>query len=137
MAPRPSLAVGVTWRDPVAGLADLGRRWAHQGIAWAATGSIAAAVLAPLLTNVGAAVVYVDAATIAELDAVASRSDLRLIEGGRLTLAPFPTTSTRRLARTAGGLRVAPWPRVYVDLRATGVRGEEAADHLLEVIRGR
>jgi len=137
IAPRPSLAVGVTWRDPVSGLADLGRRWTHQDIAWAATGSIAAAVLAPLLTSVGAAVAYVDAKTIAELDALASRSDLRPIEGGRLTLVPFPTTTTRRLARTVGGLRVAPWPRVYVDLRTTGVRGEEAADHLLEVIRGR
>ena len=135
--PRPSLVVGVTWRDPVAGLTDLGRRWTHQDIVWAATGSIAAAVLAPLLTSVGATMVYVDVETLAELDALASRSDLRPIEGGRLTLAAFPTTTTRRLARTAGGLRVAPWPRVYVDLRAIGVRGEEAADHLLEVIRGR
>lgn len=29
-----------------------------------------------------------------------------------------------------------PWPRVYVDLPAEGVRGEEAAEHLREVMHG-
>ncbi|MGD0836257.1 MAG: hypothetical protein ABSB49_06400, partial [Polyangia bacterium] len=29
------------------------------------------------------------------------------------------------------------WPRVYADLRHTGVRGEEAAEHLREIVRGR
>lgn len=33
------------------------------------------------------------------------------------------------------GLRVAPWPRVYADLRAVGVRGEEAVEHLREMVR--
>jgi hypothetical protein len=137
IAIRRSLVVGVTWRDPISGLADLGRRWTRQGMEWAATGSVAAAVLAPLLTSVGTAMVYVDVESIGELEALAARSELRPIEGGRLTLAPFPTTSTRRLAQTAGDLRVAPWPRVYVDLRGIGVRGEEAAEHLREVIGGR
>jgi hypothetical protein len=104
---------------------------------WAATGSVAAAVLAPLLTSVGTAMVYVDVESIGELEALAARSELRPIQGGRLTLAPFPTASTRRLAQTAGDLRLAPWPRVYVDLRGIGVRGEEAAEHLREVIGGR
>jgi len=35
------------------------------------------------------------------------------------------------------GLVFAPWPRVYTDLRQTGVRGEEAAEHLKEVMLGR
>ena len=133
----PPLVVGVTWRDMVHGLRDVGRSWTHQGIAWAATGPVAAAVMAPLLTNVGSATVYVDASTTAELVALAARSDLPPLDGGRLTLAPFPTTSTRLLARSAGSLRVAPWPRVYADLRVTGVRGEEAAEHLLEVVNDR
>jgi hypothetical protein len=42
-----------------------------------------------------------------------------------------------RLAETIDALRVAPWPRVYVDLLAAGVRGEEAAEHLWEVIDAR
>lgn len=135
--PASSLAVGVTWRDPVAGLAELGRSWTARKLDWAATGLVAAAVLAPLLTNVSAATVYVDAGTIAELEAIAARSGLRPIEAGRLTLAPFPTSATRRHVETVDGIRVAPWPRVYADLRRVGVRGEEAAEHLREVLRDR
>ncbi len=62
-------------------------------------------------------------------------ADLRPIEGGRLTLRSFPTVAVRELAGEVGGLRVAPWPHVYVDLRRSGVRGEEAAEHLREVVR--
>jgi len=89
-----------------------------------------------LLTNVTSAVVYVDAGTIPALEMVARRADLDPIEGGRLTLRPLPTASVRHLAELVDGLRVAPWPRVYVDLRDTGVRGEVAAEHLREVRRG-
>jgi hypothetical protein len=81
--------------------------------------------------------VYVDTDTMAGLEAVAAEARLKPIEGDRLTLRPIPTAGVRRLATEVDGLRVAPWPRVYVDLRAVGVRGEEAAEHLLEVIRGR
>jgi hypothetical protein len=137
MKPATSLAVGVTWRDPVAGLAELGRRWSDLKIDWAATGAVAAAVRAPLLTTVSSTMVYVDAETSAELEAIATRSELRPIEAGRLTLAPFPTAATRLLAETAAGIRLAPWPRIYADLRTIGVRGEEAAEHLLEVVRAR
>ena len=38
LVPTISLTVGVTWRDPVAGLTDTGRRWDRAGISWAATG---------------------------------------------------------------------------------------------------
>lgn len=129
-----SLQVGVTWRDPVAGLVATGRKWDEANVAWASTGVAAASVLAPYLTTVTSAEVYVDADTIVGLEAVAASADLRPIEGGRLTLRPFPTVAVRRLADTVEGLRVAPWPRVFVDLRASGVRGEEAAEHLREMI---
>ncbi|HVL99813.1 MAG TPA: hypothetical protein VM324_11030 [Egibacteraceae bacterium] len=91
-------------------------------------------MLAPYLTGVGAVEVYVDADTVAGLEAVATSADLPPIEGGRLTLRPFPTTSVRSLADEVDGLRVAPWPRVYVDLQTEGVRGEESAEHLREGI---
>jgi hypothetical protein len=131
-----SLQVGVTWQDAVDGLAKVGRTWSQAGVEWAATGQVAAAVMAPLLTEVRSAMVYVDADTVPRLEAVATRVELRPIEGGRLTLAPFPTTTTRKLATTADGVRVAPWPRVFADLNASGVRGEEAAEHLREVVGG-
>lgn len=135
--PAVNLTVGVTWRDAVRGVLELGAHWTSQGIRWAATGSVAAAVIAPLLTNVGAATVYVESKSMAELEALARRSELRPIEGGRLTLVPFPTTATRLLAQTIDRMQVAPWPRVYADIRGTGVRGEEAAEHLYEVINER
>ena len=135
--PSATLAVGVTWRDPVAGLAEVGRRWDGAGIPWVATGAVAAAVLAPYLTNVMIGEVYVDRKTVAGLEAAATNAGLRPIEGGRLTLRPFPTVTARLLAEAKGGLRIVPWPRVYADLRGVGVRGEEAAEHLREVVRGR
>lgn len=131
------LQVGVTWRDPVTGLAETARAWTSAGIDWCATGAVAAAILAPHLTQVGAAEVYVDADTLAGLEAIAAEARLKPIEGGRLTLRPLPTQGVRRLATEAEGLRLAPWPRVYTDLRAMGVRGEEAAEHLLEIVNGR
>lgn len=137
LSPSDQVAVGVTWRDPVKGLIDLAPRLASRNIGWAATGAVAAAVMAPLLTNVGTAVVYVDAATIAALEMVARSVDLKPIEGGRLVLRPAPIGWTTRSRKLIDGIYVAPWPRVYVDLRSTGVRGEEAADHLVGVSRGR
>ena len=129
------LQVGVTWRDPVAGLEEAGRKWDKTKRRWAATGAAAASVMAPYLTAVTTTEVYVDADSIVDLEAAAAAVKLRPIEGGRLTLLPFPTVAVRELAAEIGGLRVAPWPRVYVDLRRSGVRGEEAAEHLREVVR--
>lgn len=133
-AKRPlSLRVGVLG-DLVDELGRLGRRWDAEGLAWGATGAAAASVLAPYLSEVGALDVFIDAPTPATLDAVAARSGLKLIEGGRLVLRPFPTPVTQRLCARTADIRVAPWPRVYADLREAGVRGEEAAEHLLDVI---
>ena len=137
MLPQAALTVGVTWRDPATALTHTGQRWDSAGISWAATGAVAAAVFAPYLTTVTTGEVYVDRKTIAGLESVAAAADLHPIEGGRLTLRPFPTVTARRLAETKQGLSLAPWPRVYADLRVVGVRGEEAAEHLRDVIRGR
>ena len=135
--PPNALAVGVTWRDFAAGLHEVGRRWDDAKIAWATTGAVAASMLAPYLATVATGEVYVDRATVAGIESAAEKAGLRPIHGGRLTLRPFPTVTARWLATTRGGLRVAPWPRVYADLRTVGVRGEEAAEHLREIARGR
>jgi hypothetical protein len=131
-----SLQVGVTWQDAVDGLAGIGHTWDEKGTDWASSGQVAAAVMAPLLTSVRSAMVYVDADTAPMLVAVAAQVGLQPIEGGRLTLAPFPTASTHELSTMVDGLRVAPWPRVFADLLKSGVRGEEAAEHLREVVGG-
>lgn len=135
-APKLSLRAGVSWRDMVTGVLELGRKWEAAQLAWAATGTVAATVLAPHLTSVNAAEVFVDANTPAALEAAGALCGLRAMEGGRLLLRPFPTMATRQLSRDVEGLRVAPWPRVYVDLQNVGVRGEEAAEHLREVMHG-
>lgn len=136
LAPSLALRVGVIWQDAVEGVAELGRRLEEAGISWAVTGAVGAAVVAPLLTNVTTADIYFEANTIAQLEAIAREMDLRPIEGGRLTLRPFPTRTTRLLASSRNGVRVVPWPRLFVDLAGEGVRGEEAAEHLRENIRG-
>jgi hypothetical protein len=133
--PGAEVQVGVTWRELADGLTTVGEHWTANEWNWACTGAIAASILAPYMTAVGAADVYVSAETIAELESVATDVGLEPIEGGRLHLRPFPTVSVPRLTTVQNGLRLAPWPRVYADLRLTGVRGEEAAEHLREVMR--
>ena len=132
-----ALTVGATWPDFVIGMREIGRQWDHERVRWAATGTVAASVIAPYLTRVATGEVYVDRMTIAGLEWVASIAGLRIVEGGRLTLRPFPTVTAKSLALVRDDLCVAPWPRVYSDLRVVGVRGEEAAEHLRELIRDR
>jgi hypothetical protein len=131
--PKLSIRVGVLG-DLVHELAALGTTWDSDGVAWAATGFAAAAALAPYITEVTGLDVFVDAPTPATLDWIVERSGLEPIDGGRLLLRPFPTPVTQRLSAAVSDLRLAPWPRVYADLRVAGVRGEEAAEHLFEVV---
>jgi hypothetical protein len=127
------LEVGVTWRDFADGVRSISRRWTKAGTGYAVTGPLAGEMLAPYLTTVSSADVYVSTETILGLEAAAGAAGLKPIEGGRLVLRPFPTVAVNRLAADIDGLRVAPWPRVYVDLLSAGVRGEDAAEHLREV----
>jgi hypothetical protein len=108
--------------------------WEAEQVDVGVTGAIAAQTLAPYLTSVTVAEVYVAVDTVAGLEALAASAGLKPVDGGRLVLRPFPTVSVNRLATSVEGLRVAPWPRVYVDLLHAGVRGEDAAEHLKEVI---
>jgi len=130
----PSLRVGVSGRDLLDEVRRLGDQWDADKLGWAVTGAAAAAVLGPYLTEVPGLDVLIDAPTPATLDAAVDRAGLRPMEGGRLLLRPFPTLVTARLSTRQSGLRLAPWPRVYADLRISGVRGEEAAEHLRDVI---
>jgi hypothetical protein len=136
-SPEPiSVQVGMLWRDVIAGLSEIGSRWSVDKRSWACTGTAAAALYAPYLTAVSSAEVYVDADTPAGLESAALEVGLEPMEGGRLTLRPFPTSAAKTLTTIREGLRLAPWPRVYADLRVSGVRGEEAAEHLREMMSG-
>jgi hypothetical protein len=125
----------VLWRDPFATITHLGAIWERAGISWAATGALAAAVMAPHLSDISAGELYVSAGGQPELRNAARVAKLEPVEGGRLLLRPFPTLTAQRLTTEDQGLSLAPWPRVYADLRHTGVRGEEAAEHLRELQR--
>lgn len=129
-----SLTVGARWRDPLADLADFGIRLDEAGLTWAATGALAAAVQAPLQTQIAPWVVFVKSTAVADLLYAASVAGLEPIDGGRLELRAFPSPVTERLIERFDGLSSVPWPRAYADLRWTGVRGEGAADHLAEVM---
>ena len=78
-----SLQMGVTWREPVEGLIEIGRSWDKDGIAWAATCALAALVIAPHLTSVSSAEVYVEATSLAGLASVGEAAGFRPIRGGR------------------------------------------------------
>ena len=129
-----SLQVGLIGRDPVSELIEIGMRWKELNVAWTSTGLIAANAIAPLITSVNSVEVYVNAKTIIGLEAVARKANLVPIEGGRLTLRPYPALTTRTMSKEVDGLQIAPWPRIYVDLLHAGVRGEDAAHHLLDLV---
>jgi hypothetical protein len=124
------LEVGISWRNPRAALRASGAQWKALGLQWAATGAIAADLIAPLLTTISTAEVFVDVKTRSQLLESTRMAGLEPLVGGRLILRPFPSVGTRNLATEIDGLFLAPWPRVFVDLRRVGVRGEEAAEHL-------
>jgi hypothetical protein len=139
LRPPISLRVGALWRDPLKGVIDAGRQWHAASIRWAVTGALSAAVIAPLLAEPTPTEIYVTGRTIGDLRQAAEISGLRVIEGGRILLRPFPTPARDVIAEEIKpGLFSMLWPRSYADLRTVGVRGEDAAEHLREEMsRGR
>ena len=131
---RFELHVGVLWQDPIKCLTEVGETWTKNGITWAATSSIAAAVLAPISTQISPLEVYLDASSPVTMVAALKSVGLESLEGGRLVVAPFPSESTRRLVNANSPVPVVPWPRAYADLQHAGVRGEDAAEHLRQVM---
>lgn len=130
-----SLRVGILWRNPVVDAIEFGQIMARNTISWAATGALSARVLAPVQTEVSPLEIYVTGRTPGDLTRVASAAGMRAIDGGRLLLRPFPTPAGDKLATVdIHGFRSMLWPRVFADLRTVGVRGEDAAEHLREVI---
>ncbi|HEU5419821.1 MAG TPA: hypothetical protein VFV41_19185 [Streptosporangiaceae bacterium] len=131
LRPQSYIRIGVLWRDPVAGVIEAGRAWDNEGLDWAVTSALTAAVLAPTLTQVTPLEIYVPGRTRAGLRWAAGLAGLQEMEGGRLLLRPFPTTTSSVMTdEIAPRLRSVLWPRAFADLRTAGVRGEDAAEHL-------
>lgn len=130
---RFSVETGIVWRDPISGATDLAGRLDAARTAAAVTGALAAAALAPFSMTIAPLVMYVDVGTPAELQGVCRDVGLRVVDGGRLRLAPFPTPCTSALVDSIDGLPVVPWARAYADVIDTGVRGEDVAEHLAAV----
>lgn len=128
-----SVRVGALWRDPIEGVAEAGRSWRATQISWAVTSALSAAVLAPMLTEIAPWEIYVSGRTPGDLRRVAGIAGMREMNGGRLLLRPYPTPANGKVANEIKpGLMSVLWPRAYADLRSTGVRGEDAAEHLRE-----
>lgn len=128
-----SIRVGVLWRDPAAGAIQIGQLLEAAGIDWAATSALSANVLAPMQTEVAPWEIYVAGKTWSDVRRAAVVAGLQEMDGGRLVLRPFPTPAGAKLTETiADGFRSVLWPRAYADLRISGVRGEDAAEHLRE-----
>ena len=132
--PADEIQVGLLSRDPMAAIAEIGKVWRNHKVTWAATSAVAAAALAPFATQIAPLVVYVDADTHPQLTSVAELVDLSPIRGGRLALRPFPTKATAKLSGWRDALAIVPWARCYADLVTTGVRGEDIATNLREVM---
>lgn len=128
-----SIEIGVLWRDPIAALTRAGHLWTSAGIGWAATSALSASVLAPFMTEISPMEVYVSGRTPSDLSHAALVAGLAPMPGGRLILRPFPTPARDRVSyEVTPGVRSVLWPRVFADLRETGVRGDDAAEHLRE-----
>ncbi|CAM4183816.1 hypothetical protein MYSE111917_15205 [Mycobacterium senriense] len=126
-----ALRVGVLWRHPVADAIDFGQIMTKNRISWAATGALSARVMAPVQTEVSPMEIYLPGRAPSDLRRAAYAAGLREMDGGRLLLRPFPTPAGDKLTvEDVHGFRSVLWPRVYADLRTTGVRGEDAAEHL-------
>jgi hypothetical protein len=127
------IRVGVLWREPAAGAIQTGQFLEAAGIDWAATGALSASVLAPMQTEAAPLEIYVAGKTWSDVRRAALAAGLQEMDGGGLVLRPFPTPAGANVTETiTDGLRSVRWPRVYADLRISGVRGEDVAEHLRE-----
>jgi hypothetical protein len=130
-----TISTGVLWRDPTASVVKTGQLWDAAGIEWAATSALSASLLAPMQTEIAPMEIYVPGRSWGDLRRAATVAGLQEIAGGRLVLRPFPTPAGAKLTtHNAESFRSMLWPRVYADLRTSGVRGEDAAEHLREVM---
>ncbi len=91
-----SIRAGVVWRDPLVGIAEVGRFWDKAGIRWAVTSALSAAAWAPVMTEVTPMEVYVAGKTEGDLRRTLFDAGLKEIDGGRLQIATVSHASWRK-----------------------------------------
>lgn len=131
----PAVRTHATWQDPEDFLADR-LAPALPSYSWCVTGWLAANRLAPFTTSVPNITCYVEPEVFDHgLGQVVEEAGLRRVESGArvtfLRAEPQVLTLARRM-----DVPIASDVRIYADLLAAGARGEDAADHLREVLIG-
>lgn len=124
------------WRDPLQGLvSDLAPALNTASVTWAAGGTTASQLVAPYLTSLTVLQLYVPAELLNDPQRLAHLLEAKVVKKGhRIEVRAFPTP-TSVPDRFVHGVPVVPWFRAYADLKASGGREAEAAQHLKEVIR--
>jgi hypothetical protein len=107
----------------------------EHGIAWAVTGWVAAAQLAPFATAIPALQMYVEEhAFVGPLSDAMEDVPVRDVESGGRIEFRSADPHLLKLAARRNGIPLATAPRVFADLQALGGRGEDAAMHLREEV---
>lgn len=133
-----------TWRRPTAlahgligdtdaFLSRLGGAWA--GHWWAVTGSILLERRAPFLTSAATVDVYLDQEAFADpntLHRLLDQAGLRLVDSGARVQVHQADEYLERLVSGPPGQAEVTDIRLYGDLVRSGVRGDDAAEHLRE-----
>lgn len=106
--------------------------------AWCLTGFAAAAIVAPFTTSVPSVACYIDRDRLdVDWTRLLELTGLRRVNTGEavLFIAAEPQVMLQADA-SSRGVPTASSPRIYADLLAAGMRGEETAAHLREVVLG-
>lgn len=134
-ARRPPVRTHGLIRDADAFLREVGRSWPRGR--WALTGGLALEHRAPFFTNVPVIDLYLDRMLLTDqsvlYDLLSSVGLRRVTEGARVQLFEAEPSLLAAVATGDGGSSAAPEVgdiRLYGDLLASGVRGQEAAEHL-------
>jgi hypothetical protein len=132
----PRVLLHRLWSDPVDALVnDVAPALNQSGVPWAATGASASLLLAPYLSGTTIIDLYVGADLFNDPQELSAVLGARIVQSGhRIEVRPMQNPVTANGGRTVDGVHCAAAARVYADLRATGGRAGEAADHLREVL---
>ncbi len=124
-----------TWQDPDRFLLDrLAPVMPHH--AWCLTGWLAASRLAPFTTTVPSITCYLEPDAFDEgLPRILEAAGLRVVESGARVIFKEAEPQVLTLARS-DSVPMASGVRIYADLLTAGARGEDAANHLREVVLG-
>lgn len=116
-------------------ISELGHSLGRSGISYALTGAAAGSLIAPFITAVPVAEVWVSATMAPEQLHEAAGAE-PVADGQNLVFLQAKDDTPLAFREQAGGLWVASRFRLYADLRRDPRRGREQADHLRQEVIG-